>query len=78
MKPILADEIMAALAEDIPPDAEALFQGRTRRQILALARYLIQGFPTTRRVKRGEQFLSIYPGLRLLDDRRHPPRRSST
>ena len=63
---ILADEIMAALAEDIPPDAQARFRGRTRREILHLARYLIQGFPTARRVKRGEQLLFAYPGLRLL------------
>ena len=63
---ILADEIMAALAEDIPPDAQAQFQGRTRREILALARDLIQGFPITRRVKRGGRLLSAYPGLRLL------------
>ena len=63
---ILADEIMAALAEDIPPDAQAQFQGRTRREILALARDLIQGFPIARRVKRGGRLLSAYPGLRLL------------
>ena len=63
---ILADEIMAALAEDIPPDAQAQFQGRTRREILALARDLIQGFPIARRVKRGGRLLSAYPGVRLL------------
>ena len=63
---IFADEIMAALAEDIPPDAQDQFQGRTRREILHLARDLIQGFPTARRVKRGERLLSAYPGLRLL------------
>ena len=63
---ILADEIMAALAEDIPPDAQDQFQGRTRREILHLARDLIQGFPTARRVKRGGRLLSAYPGVRLL------------
>ena len=63
---VSADEIVAALAEDIPPDAQAQFQGRTRREVLALARYLIQGFPTARRVKRGRRLLSVYPGLRLL------------
>ena len=63
---ILADEIMAALAEDIPPDAQAQFQGRTRREILHLARDLIQGFPNAGRVKRGGRLLSAYPGLRLL------------
>ena len=63
---IFADEIMAALAEDIPPDAQDQFQGRTRREILHLARDLIQGFPTARRLKRGERLLSAYPGLRLL------------
>ena len=62
----LADEIMAALAEDIPPDAQAQFQGRTRREILHLARDLIRGFPNARRVKRGERLLSEYPGVRLL------------
>ena len=66
MKLISADEIMAALAEDIPPDAQARFRGRTRREILHLARDLIQGFPTARRVKRGERLLFAYPGLRLL------------
>ena len=63
---IFADEIMAALAEDIPPDAQAQFQGRTRREILHLARGLIQGFPTARQVHRGERLLSAYPGVRLL------------
>ena len=63
---IFADEIMAALAEDIPPDAQAQFQGRTRREILHLARELIEGFPTARRLKRGERLLTAYPGLRLL------------
>ena len=62
----LANEIMAALAEDIPPDDQARFQGRTRREILHLARGLIQGFPNARRVKRGERLLSAYPGVRLL------------
>ena len=63
---ILADEIMAALAADIPPDAQAQFQGRTRREILHLARDLIQGFPIAGRVKRGGRLLSAYPGVRLL------------
>ena len=63
---IFADEIMAALAEDIPPDAQDQFQGRTRREILHLARDLIQGFPTARRLKRRERLLTAYPGLRLL------------
>ena len=62
----LADEIMAALAEDIPPDDQAQFQGRTRREILHLARGLIQGFPNARQVHRGERLLSAYPGVRLL------------
>ena len=55
-----------ALAEDIPPDAQAQFQGRTRREILHLARDLIQGFPIASPVKRGGRLLSAYPGLRLL------------
>ena len=63
---VLADEIMAALAEDIPPDDQARFEGRTRREILALARDLIGGFPTARRVKRRGRLLSTYPGLRLM------------
>ena len=63
---IFADEIVAALAADIPPDDEGQFQGRTRREILHLARDLIQGFPTARRVKRGRRLLTAYPGLRLL------------
>ena len=79
---ILANEIMAALAEDIPPDAQAQFRGRTRREILHLARDLIQGFPIARRVKRGGRLLSAYPGLRLLKTADiHPagaPRRSNT
>ena len=79
---ILANEIMAALAEDIPPDAQAQFRGRTRREILHLARDLIQEFPIARRVKRGGRLLSAYPGLRLLKTADiHPagaPRRSNT
>ena len=63
---VLADEIMTALAEDIPPDDQARFEGRTRREILALARDLIGGFPTARRVKRRGRLLSTYPGLRLM------------
>ena len=63
---ILADEIMEALAEDIPPDAQAQFRGWTRREVLAMARDLIYGFPTARRVHRGGRLLSAYPGLRLL------------
>ena len=63
---VLADEIIAALAADIPPDEEGRYHGRTRREILALARELIDGFPTARRVKRGGRLLSAYPGLRLL------------
>ena len=63
---ILADEIMAALAEDIRPDAQARFQGRTRREVLALTRDLIQGFPNARRVKRGGRLRSAYPGVHLL------------
>ena len=63
---IFADEIMAALAEDIPPDAQEQFRGRTRREILHLARDLIQGFPISRPVKRGGRLLSAYQGLRLL------------
>ena len=70
---ILADEIMAALAEAIPPDAQARVQGRTRREVLALARDLIDGFPTARRVKRGGRLLSAYPGLRLLTTADIPP-----
>ena len=63
---VLADEIMAALAEDIPPDDQARFQGRSRREVLALARDLIDGFPTARQVKRGGRLVSAYSGLRLL------------
>ena len=63
---VLVDEIMAALAEDIPPDDQARFEGRSRREVLALARDLIDGFPPARRVKRGNQLLTAYPGLRLL------------
>ena len=63
---VLADEIMAALAEDIPTDDQARFQGRSRREVLALARDLIDGFPAARRVKRGGRLLSAYPGLRLM------------
>ena len=63
---VLADEIMAALAEDIPPDDQGRFQGRSRREVLALARDLIAGFPAARRVKRGGRLLSAYPGLRLI------------
>ena len=63
---VLADEIMEALAADIPPNDEGRFSGRTRREVLALARDLIDGFPTARRVKRGGRLVSTYPGLRLL------------
>ena len=63
---VLADEIMAALAEDIPPDDQDRFEGRTRREILALARDLVEGFPAAKRVKRGGRLLSAYPGLRLM------------
>ena len=63
---VLADQIMAALAEDIPPDDQARFEGRSRREVLAQARDLIPGFPVARRVKRGGQLLTAYPGLRLL------------
>ena len=63
---VLADEIVAALAADIPPDDEGRYHGRTRREVLALARDLIAAFPTARRVKRGRRLLSVYPGLRLL------------
>ena len=63
---VLADEIIAGLGEDIPPDEQARFQGKTRREILALARDLINGFPTAKRVKRGGRLLSAYPGLRVM------------
>ena len=63
---VLSDEIMAALAEDIRPDDQDRFEGRTRREILSLARDLIGGFPTAKRVKRGGRLLSAYPGLRLM------------
>ena len=63
---VLADEIMVALAEDIPPDDQARFQGRSRREVLALARDLIDRFPAARRVKRGGRLLSAYAGLRLI------------
>ena len=70
---VLADEIMEALAADVPPDQEGLFQGRSRREVLALARDLIDGFPTARRVKRGGRLVSTYPGLRLLTTADIPP-----
>ncbi len=63
---VLADEIITALAEDIPPDDQGRYQGRSRREVLALARDLIDAFPNARRVKRGGRLLSAYPGLRLL------------
>ena len=63
---VLADEIIVALGADIPPDDQARFQGRTRREILALARNLIDGFPTAKRVKRGGRLRSAYSGLRLM------------
>ena len=63
---VLVDEIMEALAEDIPTDYEGRFHERSRREVLALARDLIYGFPTARRVHRGGRLLSAYPGLRLL------------
>ena len=63
---VLADEIMTALAEDIPPNDQDRFHGRSRREVLALARDLIDGFPTARRVKRSGRLLSAYAGLRLM------------
>ena len=70
---VLADEIIAALAADIPPDDQARFQGRSRREVLALARELIESFPTARQVKRAGRLLSAYPGLRLLPTADIPP-----
>ena len=63
---VLADEIIDALAADIPPDDQARFQGRSRREVLALARDLIDAFPTARQVKRAGRLVSAYSGLRLL------------
>ena len=70
---VLADEIIDALAADIPPDDQARFQGRSRREVLALARELIDAFPTARQVKRAGRLLSAYPGLRLLPTADIPP-----
>ena len=63
---VLADEIITALAKDIPPDDQGRYQGRSRREILALARDLVDQFPAAHRVKRGGRLQSEYPGLRLL------------
>lgn len=48
-----ANELMAALAKDLPPAVNGLYEGRTRREVLSLPRAVLPGLPKAKNMRTG-------------------------
>ena len=62
---LATDDLIAALAVDHPPDDKGRYAGQTRKNVLAMAREVVQGLPAAKLNRVDGKQRRCYRGVRL-------------